>query len=178
MATAMFLSGDTQNTDSVRIPSNNEQSSAPHLSSIPQNTNLLATPFRIGENGTEACLKIENQQLILFLNGEKYIVQKICTDEGISLNLTPMCVASCSTIASLHADGDGVIGRVTIPFMQPMEHRMASHVILQLAEQLRKEKTTCDAGECICLEWKNAEGKVLGSATLKPSPRSTSLASR
>ena len=178
IAAAMCIGGDTPCTNQREELSIPEALTAPDLANIPKNAHLLGRRFRIGEHGPDACLEIENQKLVLHLNGEKFVVQKICTDEGISLNLTPMCIASCRAIASLHADGNGVIGRVSIPFMHAMEHRMASHVMLQLAEQLRKEKKICAEGGCICLEWKNAEGKVLGSATLKPSPRSTSLASR
>ncbi len=179
MAAAMFLSGhDEKSTHREMGTSEHIQSSAPLLSEIPENTCLLGQPFRIGENGPEACLQIENQHLILTFCGEKYIVQKICTDEGISLELTPMCVASCSAITSLHADRDGVMGRVRLPFMDAMEHRMAAEVMLQLGEQLQREKRMCDKGKSICLEWKDGRGKVLGSATLKPSPRATSLASR
>lgn len=178
MAAALFLSGDAQSTHIGNKMRENGLSPAPVLSAIPEHTNLLGLPFRIGENGPEACLCIENQYLVLTFCGEKYIVQKICTAEGISLDLTPMCVTSCSTIASLHADGDGITGRISLPFVQAMEHRMESEVMLQLGEQLQNEKVAFDAGKCICLEWKNAQGKVLGSATLKPSPRATSLASR
>jgi hypothetical protein len=105
MAAAMFLSGDAQSTHREMGASEQKQSSAPVLAEIPEDTSLLGKPFRIGENGPEACLQIENQHLILTFSGEKYTVQKICTDEGISLDLTPMCVASCSTITSLHANG-------------------------------------------------------------------------
>ena len=177
-AATMFLPGHTEN---ARLPDaspwNEATTTAPDLSRIPPNTDLLGKPFLITENGPEACLCIEDEKLILRLDGEKFIVQKICTMDGTLLDMTPTCVATCRTVATLRANGSGVIGQVAIPFLPALEQHMESKQMLAIAQEIRGEQTH-HPQQLILVEWKDVYGIRQGTATLQRMSRVPSLASR
>lgn len=179
LATAMFLPGHAQSTHlQDTSPWNNTAPTAPDLSRIPPNTDLLGKPFRIAENGPEACLCIEKDKLILRLNGEEFIVQKICTIDGVAIDLTPACVATCRTVATLKSHGDGVIGRITIPLLPALEQHMGSKQMLTIAQEIREGKQVHHPRDSFLVTWKDVYGKHQGTATLERKPRVPSLALR
>lgn len=179
VATAMVLPGHAEHVHRPDAsPLVDATSSAPNLSRIPPNTDLLGKTFRITENGPEACLCIEDEQLILRLDGERFLVQKICTIDGVMLDLTPTCVATCRTVATLKADRGGAIGRMTIPFMQALEQRMDPNQMLALAEQIRREQPLSHNDHSLSVHWKDPYGNPQGTATLQRIFQVPSLASR
>ncbi|TSC59350.1 MAG: hypothetical protein Greene041662_534 [Candidatus Peregrinibacteria bacterium Greene0416_62] len=179
VATAMVLPGHAQSTRPLDAsPWNDRESSAPNLSEILPETDLLGKPFHITENGPEACLCIENEKLVLCLDGEKFFVHKICTIDGTVLDLTPGCIATCRTVATLRAQRDGVIGRVTIPFFPTLEQHMGCKQMLAIAEEIGAEKQTHHPQDSISVEWKDVYGRPQGTVTLERLSRVPALASR
>jgi hypothetical protein len=146
---------------------------APLLAELPRDCNLLGIPFRITEDGSVACLKIEGDRLVLELDGEQFIVQKIYTDMGLPLELTPACISACGSFASLSPAGEAVVGRVRLPFAC-IESRMEQQDMAALAEELQAS----DWRQPCTLVWRDRQGNPRGSATLVASPRRTTLASR
>lgn len=150
-----------------------ESNHAPLLSSFAPGTNMLGVKFQIAEGGPEACLSIEEGLLVLALNGERLVVQKISTYEESTeggrkctdWELTPLKVSACALITSFETGENEIIGRMMQFMTKPIEHHLQPKDLLPLAIEICGRKNPESAHVA---EWKDHKGNVLGSATLAP----------